>query len=314
MNFYQGFNIIVSGLDSIVARRWINAMLVSLLRYDEEGNLDRGSIVPMIDGGTEGFKGNARIIIPGLTPCVECTLGLYPPQVNFPLCTIAHTPRLPEHCIEYARVLLWPKEKPFGESALDGDNPQHVQWILEKALERAEQFGINGVTYRLTQGVIKHIIPAVASTNASIAALCALEVFKMATCCAMPIDNYLNFQDADGIYTGVVSLEKSEDCAVCSQKQHHFPPLSNDAKLQDLLDFLVTSPKYQMKSPAITAVGQPSKTLYIPNIPSLEKQTKGNLKKTLQELGLQDGHQLYVADPTSPTTLTFLLNLTPPAP
>lgn len=23
-------------------------------------------------------------------------------------------PRLPEHCIEYARILQWPKEKPFG--------------------------------------------------------------------------------------------------------------------------------------------------------------------------------------------------------
>lgn len=35
-------------------------------------------------------------------------------QVNYPLCTIAHTPRLPEHCVEYAKVLLWPKENPFG--------------------------------------------------------------------------------------------------------------------------------------------------------------------------------------------------------
>lgn len=35
-------------------------------------------------------------------------------QINFPLCTIAHTPRLPEHCIEYVRILLWPKEEPFG--------------------------------------------------------------------------------------------------------------------------------------------------------------------------------------------------------
>jgi len=23
-------------------------------------------------------------------------------------------PRLPEHCIEYARILQWPKDKPFG--------------------------------------------------------------------------------------------------------------------------------------------------------------------------------------------------------
>ena len=98
-------------------------------------------------------------------------------KVNFPLCTIAHTPRLAEHCIEYARVLLWPKENPFGDDvALDGDDPHHVAWIYEKSLERAAQFGITGVTYRLTQGVVKHIIPAVASTNAVIAASLATEV------------------------------------------------------------------------------------------------------------------------------------------
>lgn len=53
---------------------------MSFLRY-EDGVLDPSSIIPLIDGGTEGFKGNARVIIPGMTACVECTLELYPPQV-----------------------------------------------------------------------------------------------------------------------------------------------------------------------------------------------------------------------------------------
>ena len=35
-------------------------------------------------------------------------------QINFPMCTIAHTPRLPAHCVEFVRVFLWPQEKPFG--------------------------------------------------------------------------------------------------------------------------------------------------------------------------------------------------------
>lgn len=87
------------GLDSVMARRWINSKLVSshernrvlthltfslqcdLLQYDDDGNLNIGTVIPMIDGGTEGFSGNARVILPGLTACVECTLSLYPPQV-----------------------------------------------------------------------------------------------------------------------------------------------------------------------------------------------------------------------------------------
>lgn len=81
-NFYKDYHIVVCGLDSIVARRWINGMLLSLLSYDENGELDQSSIIPMVDGGTEGFKGNARVILPGMTACVECTLDLFPPQVN----------------------------------------------------------------------------------------------------------------------------------------------------------------------------------------------------------------------------------------
>lgn len=90
-----------------------------------------------------------------LTPFL-CSLlcSLLSVQVNFPLCTIAHMPRLPEHCVEYVKVLQWPKEQPFGEDvAIDGDDPAHVQWIYEKSLERAQQYNISNVTYRLTQGL-----------------------------------------------------------------------------------------------------------------------------------------------------------------
>ncbi|XP_074861674.1 NEDD8-activating enzyme E1 catalytic subunit isoform X3 [Carettochelys insculpta] len=284
--------------------------LMSFLNY-EDGMLDPSSIIPLIDGGTEGFKGNARVIIPGMTACIECTLELYPPQINFPMCTIASMPRLPEHCIEYVRILQWPKEHPFGEGVpLDGDDPDHIQWIYQQSLERASQFNIKGVTYRLTQGVVKRIIPAVASTNAVIAAVCATEVFKIATSAYIPLNNYLVFNDVDGLYTYTFEAERKENCAACSQLPQNieFPP---SAKLQEVLDYLTNNASLQMKSPAITAtVYGGNKTLYLQTVASIEERTRPNLSKTLKELGLVDGQELAVADITTPQTMLFKLHFT----
>ncbi|XP_045105949.1 NEDD8-activating enzyme E1 catalytic subunit-like isoform X1 [Portunus trituberculatus] len=307
--FYRSFHLVVCGLDSIVARRWINGMLLSLLCY-EDGMLDQSSVIPLVDGGTEGFKGNARVILPGLTSCIECTLDLFPPQINFPLCTIAHTPRLPEHCIEWVRLLLWPKENPFSEETpIDGDDPHHLSWIFEKAQKRAAEFGITGVTYRLTQGVVKRIIPAVASTNAVIAAACCTEVFKLATSACTPMNNYCVFNDSDGIYTYTYEQEKKEDCVACSQVPQELLVSPSD-KLQDVIAILTDSLRFQMKKPGLQAmVDGKTKSLYLHSPASIEEKLRPNLKKTVEELGLRDGIEIAVADVTSPSTVLFKVKL-----
>lgn len=309
--FYRQFNIIISGLDSIVARRWINGIITSLLVYDEDGELDQSSVIPLIDGGTEGFKGNVRVILPGITPCIECTLDLFPPQVTYPLCTIATTPRLPEHCIEYVKLLQWPKENPFNVP-IDGDDPSHLNWICEKAVDRASQFGITGVTYRLVQGVVKNIIPAVASTNAVIAAACVTEAFKLATNCYSSLNNYMIFNDVDGIYTYTYEAERKPNCLACSPNPAlRIEVQDGNVKLQQLLSTLCDGHEYQMKSPALTAqVNGKSRTLYMSTVASIEQMTRDNLKKSLNELGLDDGSEINVTDPTSPNSLSFILRYT----
>ena len=306
--FYTKFHIIVCGLDSIVARRWINSLVVGLIKHDENGKLDPSSLIPIVDGGTEGFKGNARVIIPSMTACLECTLDLYPPQVTYPLCTIATNPRLPEHCIEYVKLFTWRKEDPFGANVpIDGDNPEHIQWVCDQSELRAKEFRIEGVNYRLTQGVIKHIIPAVASTNAVIAAACATEVFKIATSCAPYMDNYMVINDTEGVYSFTYAPEKKDNCIVCSGKDEplNFP---ENAKLREIVEYLCEDPKFSLKSPGITTTidGQ-DKTLYM-KTKALEQQTKPNLDLTLGELGLSDGHKIYVGDPNLSRTVIFTVN------
>ncbi|XP_066252487.1 NEDD8-activating enzyme E1 catalytic subunit [Euwallacea similis] len=307
-DFYRQFNVIVCGLDSILARRWINGMIVSLLNYDENDVLDQSSLIPLVDGGTEGFKGNARVILPGMTACVECTLDLYPPQITFPLCTIANTPRLPEHCIEYVKVVQWDKENPFGVS-LDGDDAQHLAWVHEKSVDRASQFNIQGVTFRLVQGVVKNIIPAVASTNAVIAAVCATEVFKLATSCCNPLNNFMVFNDIDGIYTYTYEAEKKNNCSVCSNiPQQISVEDPSKMKLKDLISYLCEDKRFQMKNPGLTTtIDGKNKTLYIPTIAAIEMRTRLNLNKSLLELGLKDGQEIIVADTTTPTSVILKL-------
>uniref|UniRef100_A0A6Q2Y974 NEDD8-activating enzyme E1 catalytic subunit n=2 Tax=Esox lucius TaxID=8010 RepID=A0A6Q2Y974_ESOLU len=311
-SFYRQFHIIVCGLDSVIARRWMNGMLISLLSY-EDGVLDPSSIIPLIDGGTEGFKGNARVILPGMTACIDCTLELYPPQINFPMCTIASMPRLPEHCIEYVRMLQWPKDTPFGDGVcLDGDNPEHIQWVFQRAQERAANYNITGVTYRLTQGEGHHTITP---SLANIGKLSLCSMYKIAKTTSqfhayIPLNNYLVFNDVDGLYTYTFEAERKENCSACSQvpQDLQFPP---SAKLQEVLKYLTENASLQMKSPAITATLEgKNKTLYLQTIASIEERTRPNLCKTLKELGLSDGQELAVADVTTPQTVLFKLKLT----
>lgn len=291
-DFYQQFKIIVCGLDNIEARRWLNSMIVGLVKYDAEGEIDVDSIIPIIDGGTEGFKGQARVIIPKVTACFECTVDTFPPQVTYQLCTIAETPRIPEHCIAYAYTIMWERE--FPDRELNKDSPDDMQWIYEKALERAKLYGIEGVTYFKTLGVVKNVIAAVASTNAIISAACTNECIKMMTFCGQTINNYFMYMGGDGVFSPTFTYERKDDCLVCSDALKPVDmTFSSTLTLRELISTLAADPNLQLKRPSLA--GEET-TLYMQNPPSMEAATRKNLDKALGEL-LRDGEYVTVNDP-----------------
>ena len=134
-------------------------------------------------------------------------------------------------------------------------------------------------------------------------------MFKVVTSCCNPLNNYMVFNDSEGIYTYVYEQEKNPDCLACSKVPQKIEFFSTN-KLQDIVDHLINSPMYQMKAPGLTtSIGGKNKTLYMQTPASIEEATRKNLKLSLSELGLFDGCQIVVADTTSPAAVVFELKI-----
>ncbi|KWU43607.1 NEDD8 activating enzyme [Rhodotorula sp. JG-1b] len=296
-DYYMQFNLVICGLDSVDARRWMSATLVNLVDPEVPESLK-----PLIDGGTEGFKGQARVILPTITSCYECSLDMLTPPTAFPICTIANTPRLPEHCIEWASILEWPRV--FKDKKLDNDDPEHIQWLFDTARRRAEKYNIAGVTWQLTQGVVKRIIPAIASTNAIIAAACCNEAFKIATSTNPYLDNYMMYTGNESIYTYTFQHQKKPECPVCGGEKITVTRDPNSS-LQDLIDMLLERQDLQIRRPSLRLA---TKSLYMQAPPQLEVATRPNLEKSLSEL-LESGDVVTVTDSSLPFSLDLIVKL-----
>ncbi|RAH59991.1 NEDD8 activating enzyme [Aspergillus piperis CBS 112811] len=284
-DYYMQFKIIVCGLDSIEARRWINSTLVGMVDFE-----DPESLKPLIDGGTEGFKGQARVILPTLSSCIECQLDMHAPRPAVPLCTIATIPRQPQHCIEWAHQIAWQEQRK--DDAFDSDDMEHIGWVYNAALERAKQFNISGVTFQMTQGVVKNIIPAIASTNAVIAAATTSEALKIATSCNPYLENYMMYAGEEGVYTYTFEAEKKPDCPVCGNLARKLT-VNPNMTLEEFIETLGERPEAQLKKPSMRTE---EKTLYQRFPPQLEEQTRANLKLKLKDL-IEDGQEIAVSDP-----------------
>jgi len=294
--WYKQFHFVIAGLDNVEARQWLNQTLVDLATTDEEGDVDPNSVVFLVDGGTEGFNGQARVFVPHVTSCFECSINSMAPARGYPVCTIKNVPRLPEHCIMYAYQMMWPLLEEFKSATeyrlyqpkqpgdetqpaavkLDKDDPHHMTWIMDRAKERADKFGIKGVTYNMTMQVVKNIIPAIASTNALVSAACVNEVLKLKTACGQRMDNFFMYigKGALGVSSEVIKYQRNPNCPVCHKRL--FIKAGKGTPLKGLMDKVQAAGQFET-APSIAFQGQ---ILYSEKLVF----THGNLDKPAETL------------------------------
>jgi ubiquitin-activating enzyme E1 C len=225
---------------------------------------------------------------------------MHAPRAAVPLCTLASIPRQPQHCIEWAHIIAWEEHRK--DDVLDTDDPEHITWLFQKALTRAQEFDIPGVTYSMTQGVVKNIIPAIASTNAIIAASCTNEALKILTSCNPMLENYMMYTGDDAVYTFTFLSEQKPDCPVCGNLAKTLE-INPKMTLEEFMESLGERAESQLKKPSLRTEAA---TLYQRFPPSLEEQTKANLPKKMEDL-IKSGEEVAVTDPAFQIAFKFKL-------
>uniref|UniRef100_A0A670JIS4 Ubiquitin-like modifier-activating enzyme 6 n=1 Tax=Podarcis muralis TaxID=64176 RepID=A0A670JIS4_PODMU len=87
-DFYTAQDVVVTALDNVEARRYIDSRCLASLR-------------PLLDSGTMGTKGHTEVIVPHLTESYNSHRD--PPEEEIPFCTLKSFPAATEHTIQWAR-------------------------------------------------------------------------------------------------------------------------------------------------------------------------------------------------------------------
>lgn len=128
-------------------------------------------------------------------------------------------------------------------------------------------------------GVVKNIIPAIASTNALISAACVTETLKILSGSNTTVDDYMQYMGQTNVTTTTYRVDKLEDCMVCACCRASFE-FKKSQKLSEVLEHIKT--KEGLNRPGFNTVS--GDTVYIPHPPALEEMHHYKLDLTLQEL------------------------------
>uniref|UniRef100_A0A4W4HDR0 Ubiquitin-like modifier-activating enzyme 6 n=1 Tax=Electrophorus electricus TaxID=8005 RepID=A0A4W4HDR0_ELEEL len=129
--FYSQLSVVVTALDNVEARRYLDSRCVSNQKA-------------LLDSGTMGTKGHTEIIVPNLTESYNSHRD--PPEEEIPFCTLKSFPAVIEHTIQWARDKFESafSHKPsmyntFWQSHLSTEDVLHVSVCAGESMDGAFQ-------------------------------------------------------------------------------------------------------------------------------------------------------------------------------
>ncbi|EPY23341.1 ubiquitin-activating enzyme E1 C [Strigomonas culicis] len=230
-DFYRRFDLIFLALDSNAVRHWVNRKVVELGTWEV---VPRAAVpglaaadahaapfvrvlracTPLVDVGTEGYRGHTKFRHPPRLPCLACAMDPTPGEEKVPMCTLHTIPRLPQHCVLYAKEKLW--RDAFPDTDLDADREEHIRWLTEQARQRQREFGIHGdITEKYVLGVVKNVVPAVGFTNAFVAGQAVTEVVKRFTGVGESREVFWVYSGLNGSFLMATAETGLPSCPVC---------------------------------------------------------------------------------------------------
>ena len=161
---YAAVDVVVGGLDSMIARFNLNAQCVRFKK-------------PLVDGGVVGYHGHIYTIFPYENACFECYPMPEAEMDDMAACTVVGVPRKRVHCVFKAYLSFMEQ---FERDEADPNNIKHINFIQKEANELATRYNFLPL---FSQAEIIQLIdihdPAIITINAVISALQSHEVIKI---------------------------------------------------------------------------------------------------------------------------------------
>ena len=200
--FYEQFDFIIGAVDTIATRRHINSVLCKIYKKG----------IVWIDCGSEGPRGQVRVIRPGHNACFECTLNLYQNDDDtLPICMLRGRPQNKAQCIVWAAKVWWPKNR---EEEFSSQSGLHLSIVQKIASEKVQELNIGDSLVTLEE-IVRYLdsrIPPMIETNDAVAEAC-IEVLKSGG-----IDfDMKTVSFLEGHYELSTCLERGGECLQCSK-------------------------------------------------------------------------------------------------